>query len=67
MADLGINTLISVFKKNILNVINNSNLPISVVYYVTKDIFRDVEQIYNETLKKELEEFQKEDVQEHQE
>lgn len=69
MADLGVNTLINVFKKNITNVINNSQLPISILYYVVKDVFRDIEQIYNETLEKELEEFQKEkeDVQEHQE
>lgn len=60
MADLGINTLISIFKKNIANVISNSQLPISVLYYVIKDIYRDIEQIYNETLEKELKEVQEE-------
>ena len=73
---MGINTLINVFKENVSNVINNSQLPVGVVYYVLKDLFSEVEKIYTKSLQKESEERlaeieklekEKEDVKEHQE
>ena len=73
---MGINTLINVFKENVSNVINNSQLPIGVVYYVLKDLLSEVEKIYTKSLQKESEERfaeieklekEKEDVKEHQE
>ena len=73
---MGINTLINVFKENVSNVINNSQLPIGIVYYVLKDLLSEVEKIYTKSLQKESEERlaeieklekEKEDVKEHQE
>ena len=73
---MGINTLINVFKENMSNVINNSQLPIGVVYYVLKDLLIEVEGVYEKSLQKESQERlaeikriekEKEDIKEHQE
>lgn len=68
--DLGIN----VFKDNLINLIGNSQLPIGVTYYILKDVFNEIQNLYNETLTKEqqkLLESTKEEIQntdkEHQE
>lgn len=50
--DFGIN----VFKDNLTQVINNSQLPIGIVYYVLKDVLSDIQNLYNETLNREKEE-----------
>lgn len=49
--DFGIN----VFKDNLTQVINNSQLPIGIVYYVLKGILSDIQNLYNETLEREKE------------
>lgn len=56
MTKVGINTGINVFKENLINLIGNSQLPIGITYYVLKDVFVDIERLYNETLVKEQQE-----------
>lgn len=41
------------FRKQIENVINQSELPIDAVYFVFKDIFNEVTQIYENIAKEE--------------
>ena len=53
MTDVGINTKINIFKDNLITVIGNSQLPIGVSYYILKDVFQNIEILYNETLEKE--------------
>ena len=72
--EVSINTNINLFRKNIAEAINVSQLPVGVLYYLLKDILSDVGNVYEETLKKESEEIQKqlekeekEDIKEHQE
>lgn len=74
--NMSMNTLVNVLKENMTNVINNSQVPIGVVYYVLKDLLSEVEDVYDKALKKESqetlerlerEEKEKEDVKEHQE
>ena len=60
MADISINTQINFFKKNIANVIGNSQLPVGVLYYILKDVMRDIENLYEDALQKEAEEICKE-------
>ena len=69
MTNLSINTSINIFKNNMATVIHNSQLPVGILYYVLKDIVNDIQDIYKETLQKEMQEMQqeKEDVKEHQE
>ena len=33
-------------KNNIINILNNSKLPVAIVYYIFKDIYHDVENSY---------------------
>ena len=33
------------FKKNLENLINNSNLPIAAIYFILKDIYNEVEKL----------------------
>ena len=42
-----INLVIEEFKNNIINTINGSQLPPAVVYYIFKDINKDVEASYS--------------------
>ena len=37
-------------KKDIINIINEKKMPLDQVYYILKDIFRDVEQTYYQQL-----------------
>ena len=69
MADISINAQISLFNKNIANVIKTSQLPVGVLYYILKDIFKEIETLYGTTLQKEAEELLKEaeDIKENQE
>lgn len=74
MADISINTSINMFKNNIMQVISASQLPVSVLYYVLKDVVSEIGNVYQETLLKESQEIKeqleenKEDVkEEHQE
>lgn len=44
------------FRAELINVINNSNIHLGTGYYVLKDVFREVEYIYNQTKENELQE-----------
>ena len=41
MAEIGINTVMQVFKDNLAMTIKNSQLPIGIIYYVFKDVYND--------------------------
>ena len=41
------------FRKKCEDLINNSGLPIEAVYYVLKDVFNEVTDIYNQEIQKE--------------
>lgn len=56
MNNIGFNTYLNDFKNNMVNTINNSGLPVGVVYYIMKDLFNDIQNAYENTLKKEKEE-----------
>ena len=43
-------------KIKLLQVVNESGLPIDAIYYVCKDFFRDVDDTYQQFLLKQLEE-----------
>ena len=34
--------------QNIRNTLTNSNLPIGVVYYIIKDVYNEIEQLYQQ-------------------
>ena len=72
--DISINTSMNLFRNNIAEAIRLSQLPVGAVYYILKDVLKDVSEVYDKTLQKEsedihkqLEEQEKEDVKEHQE
>lgn len=69
MADISINTKINVFRQNIADVISSSQLPVGVLYYVFKDVINEIEVLYDDILKKEIQDIQKEqeDIKENQE
>ena len=78
MADISINTQMDMFKNNLINVIGDSQLPIGVTYYILKDVYKNIEMLYNQTLEKEQqelvasmekekEEAEKEDIENYQE
>ena len=48
-----LNLQIEQFKKNIYNVLNNSNLLIGTAYYVMKDVLYDLEKNYIQSLRSE--------------
>lgn len=54
--NIGFNTYLYNFKNNMVNTINNSGLPVGVVYYIMKDLLNDIQNAYENTLKKEKEE-----------
>lgn len=54
--NVGFNTYLNNFKTNMINTINDSGLPVGVVYYIMKDILNDIQNAYENTLKKEKEE-----------
>lgn len=41
-------------KNSLINTLSNSDLPLSNIYYVLKDVFNDVAMMYNNTLETEL-------------
>lgn len=41
-------------KNSLINTLSNSDLPLSNIYYVLKDVFNDVTMMYNNTLETEL-------------
>ena len=57
-SNIGFNTYLNEFKTNVVNVVNNSGLPVGVVYYIMKDLLNDIQDAYETTLKKEKEQAQ---------
>lgn len=37
-------------RKEIVRAVNNSNLPVSVIYYLMKDLFNDISIMYQQSL-----------------
>ena len=48
--NIGFNTCLNNFKSDIVNTINDSGLPVGIVYYIMKDLFIDIENAYKQTL-----------------
>lgn len=63
----GINLQIDNFKTEMVNFINESNLPIAVVYYVLKDVLLEVERVYNQAASAEYQDFCEQAIKEKQE
>lgn len=57
--NVSINAGIDIFKSNIANAINESHLPVGIIYYVLKDVLLELQDLYNDTLQKEMEELNK--------
>ena len=38
------------YRNNLINTANTSNLPVSMVYFITKDFFNEIERIYIQSL-----------------
>lgn len=55
MIDLnkGFNTQLNDYKQNLIDITNDSQLPIGIVYYIFKDVFHEIEILYDKTLKQE--------------
>lgn len=50
------NFSIEYFHKQLIDVINNSGLPVGIVYYILKDSLVEVEKLYNECIQAESQE-----------
>ena len=55
--EIGFNTRCENFKQDLVSTINQSNLPISVVFYITKLIMADIEATYYGVLNSEAKEY----------
>ena len=44
--ELNFNLQCDLFKNNLIQVINKSNLPAAVIYYIYKDIFQEIQKNY---------------------
>ena len=53
---MGLNNQLNNFRKELLEKINDSQLPIGVVYYIVKDIFNDITTAYESAVLNELKE-----------
>ena len=47
---MGLNTLMEDLQKKLINDINNSQLPVGIIYYIAKDVFSQVETEYQKSL-----------------
>lgn len=50
---MGLNSLMEDLQKKLINDINNSQLPVGIIYYIAKDVFMQIETEYQRTLKEE--------------
>lgn len=50
------NLKIDVFRQQLLQIISNSNLPVSVVVYIIKDIYNEINDLYKQAVMNEYEE-----------
>ena len=55
--EVGFNTRCENFKRNLIDNINQSNLPISIVYYIMTAVMSDVESTYYGVLNNEAQEY----------
>lgn len=55
--EIGFNTRCENLKQSLIDSINQSNLPISVVYYMAKSIMSDIESTYYGVLNNEAQEY----------
>lgn len=53
--NIGFNTMINNLSNKITQDINESQLPVGIVYLVIKNMFLDIQKVYEETLRAELE------------
>ena len=63
----GINTLTEDLHEKSIKDINSCQLPVGMIYYVAKDVFREIELGYQKELTREKEEQEKDDMENHQE
>lgn len=63
----GINTLMEDLHEKLIKDINSCQLPVGIIYYVAKDIFREIELGYQKELVREKEQAEKDDAENHQE
>ena len=63
----GINTLMEDLHEKLIKDINSCQLPVGIVYYVAKDVFREIELGYQKELIREKEQEEKDDIENHQE
>lgn len=63
----GVNTLIEDLHKKLINDINSCQLPVGMIYFVAKDVFREIELGYQKELVREKEQAEKDDMENHQE
>lgn len=61
------NLIVEQFKTDLIDAINHSNLPIAVVYYVAKDVFKDLEETYTNYVSKALKDEQAAQLQQNKE
>lgn len=54
--EIGFNTRCENLKQALINTINQSNLPISVIFYIAKSIMSDIESTYYGVLNSEAQE-----------
>lgn len=52
------NGLIELFRLRIVDTINNSNLPVGVVYYILKNITKEVEELYQKSSQNDIRDIQ---------
>ena len=63
----GINTLMEDLHNKLIKDINSCQLPVGIIYYVSKDVFREIELGYQKELMREKEQEEKDDMENHQE
>lgn len=55
--------LLTDIRTKVIEILNNSQLPIDAIYYIMKDIMREIELVYNEALIKENNKLKEEEQQ----
>jgi hypothetical protein len=65
--EMGFNTRLNDYKKDMANLTTRSKLPIGAIYFVVKDLLNDIEKAYKDTLKIESAILEEQDKKEYQE
>ena len=52
--NIGFNTMINDLSNKLVQDIKDSHLPVGIVYLVIKDMFSDIQKVYEETLRAEM-------------